>query len=332
VCLNLKSSMGFRSATSDDDGSRKVDEFLEGYIRTTADAACKKEIALSKITVWVNDEARWRQLSAKELAQLTQLNQGSICRAIATNLFKLDAKQYQSMKNSLDHTKNGLEGIYKKDNMYALILRLPVHLPDQRRRLAKLVSLPTLAVSSAGTLAYKVYNRIQPHEMAWRQSQNSYKFYSEHYWKDRGDGRFCQQYNEAYGKNWAGHPITKIQVAVKTIKLLSKYVKLFKDQELIWSAIDSWLIKLWPLVDREEKAGIMESDLIDVMNSYFNYIVEREDIGKGTRGEALSAYIQSLDAVRDFHYGHGGDKSKLDRNLQLLRAGWTRKKQSPSPK
>ena len=319
--------MNFYS-TSADDGSREVDEFLEGYTRTTVKAACQREIPLSKINVWVNNEARWRKLSAKELRNLTKLNEGSVCSAIATNLFHLDATQYQSLKNSLNSTVNGLEGIYKKDNMYALILRLPVHLPDQRRRLAKLVSLPTLAVSSAGTLAYKVYNRIQPRGMAWRQSQNSYKFYNEHYWGYCGDGRFCQQYNEVYGKNWAGNKMKSLEVVVKTIKLLSKYVKLFKDQELIWSAIDIWLIKLWPLVDKEEKAGFMESDLIDVMNSYFNYIVEREHIGKETRGEALSAYIQSLEAVRDYHYGLGGDKSKLDSNLQLLRARWTIKREN----
>ena len=212
--------------TSDDDGSKSVDEFLDDYTRTTVKDACKDEIPLSQITVWVNDEARWRKLSTNEISELTKFSDLSLCRAISTNLFKLDEKQYQSMKHTLEQKTSGLEGIYEKisksGKMYALIVRLPVNLAEQRRTIAKYAALPTLAVTSAGTLGYQVYDRRQPYSSAWRESQRDYKIYSTKYWP-----RFMSNHYKPRNKELMRND----KLLLEVFKLIVKNKELFIKHE-----------------------------------------------------------------------------------------------------
>jgi hypothetical protein len=235
--------------TSDDDGSKSLDDFLDDYTRTTVKAACKDEIPLSQITVWVNDEARWRKLSSNEISELTKFSDLSLCRAISTNLFKLDEKQYQSMKHTLEQKTSGLEGIYEKTSksgkMYALIVRLPVNLAEQRRTIAKYVALPTLAVASASTFGYKVHDIRQPYARAWRESQQDYNVYDGKYWRN-----FASQYytpeNEKLQTDKKMSNIFKL--IVKNKELFTKHdsfaENFTKITKSIWAQIDKGMFSV----------------------------------------------------------------------------------------
>jgi hypothetical protein len=272
--------------------------------------------------VWVNNEARWRKLSAKELRNLTKLNEGSVCSAIATNLFHLDATQYQSLKNSLNSTVNGLEGIYKKDNMYALVVRLPVHLPSQRRKIAKLVSLPTLAVTSAGTLAYKVYNRIHPRGIAWRQCQRNYQFYSEKYWGNCRDALFCAQYSKQFENDRSDSAL----VAVKAVQLLAKYASL----EHHWFMIVKWISKNFTDLEKLNNPWLEQQQLIDILWQYLAILRKQENVTAGNRGGALATYIATLEKIQKYYMESKNlpqpEKDKLDSERQQSYDLWERRK------
>jgi hypothetical protein len=248
--------------TSDDDGSKSVDDFLDDYTRTTVKAACKDEIPLSQITVWVNDEARWRKLSTNEISELTKFSDRSLCRAISTNLFKLDEKQYQSMKHTLEQKTSGLEGIYEKisksGKMYALIVRLPVNLAEQRRTIAKYVSLPTLAVTSAGTLGYQVYDRRQPYSSAWRESQRDYKIYSTTYWP-----RFMSNHYKPRNDKLNGED----KLLLEVFNLIVKNKELFTQHASFGQNFHNFSVSIWKQIKHDMLFG--EFDFKDIMDAFY---------------------------------------------------------------
>jgi hypothetical protein len=237
--------------TSDDDGSKSLDDFLDDYTRTTVKAACKDEIPLSQITVWVNDEARWRKLSSNEISELTKFSDLSLCRAISTNLFKLDGKQYQSMKHTLEQKTSGLEGIYEKTSksgkMYALIVRLPVNLAEQRRTIAKYVALPTLAVASASTFGYKVHDIMQPYARAWRESQQDYNVYTDKYWRN-----FASHYY-----NHKNEELKTEDKLLKAFKLIVKNKELFTKHDSFAENFTKITNSIWAQIDKGMFSVIM---------------------------------------------------------------------------
>jgi hypothetical protein len=280
-----------------DDGSKLVDEFLDrGYSRTTAVKVCKDgEIDVSKVTVWVNDEARWRQLSANEIMELTQNTDRSLCKAIASNLFHLNDIDYQTIKHTFEHSTVGLEGIYEKghknDKQYALVVRLPVDLAEQGRKIAKYVSLPTLAVTSAGTLTYKVTDRIHPRSISWRKSHADFKFYEDNFWNGIVDFKAKQTIGDRKKLSAPGKKLF--------VELILKYMKYLSIFPSFWPFFIDWISKNYNMLvyyNLERVIEVLKTQKPDAdifIRALERYYAEDEDAKteNASIGVAYQAYL-----------------------------------------